>query len=62
MANVLNDKLKILYMFFHEDDYCQIQLTPIENSNHLKDEAEKINGFATKNFWRRGIQGHLHSG
>lgn len=32
-------------MFFHEDDYCQIQLLPLENWEYLILEADKINRF-----------------
>ena len=36
-------------MFFHEDDYCQIQLLPLGNWEHLVVEAGKINGFEIEN-------------
>jgi len=35
-------------IFFHEDDYCQIQLTLNDNLSSLQKEAEEILGFAEK--------------
>jgi hypothetical protein len=37
-------------MFFHEDDYCQVQLVPFENHSSLMEEARKVKGFAHSNF------------
>ena len=33
-------------VYFHEDDYLQIELLPKENFSYLKSENDKINGFA----------------
>jgi hypothetical protein len=37
-------------LFFHEDDYCQIELSPIENLSLFSTEADKINDLAEKTF------------
>ena len=37
-------------LFFHEDDYCQVQLTVKENLSHLQKEAEEVLGFAKEHF------------
>jgi hypothetical protein len=37
-------------IFFHEDDYCQVQLTVKENLTHLQKEAEEVLGFAKEHF------------
>ncbi len=37
-------------IFFHEDDYCQVQLSLKENLTQLQKEAEEILGFAKEHF------------
>src|SRR5690349_13159621 len=37
-------------IFFHEDDYCQVQLIPIENLHNVEKEAQKIIESAKENF------------
>jgi hypothetical protein len=43
-------------LFFHEDDYCMIELTPKENIQALKDESDTINAKAEKNFDGNGYK------
>jgi hypothetical protein len=33
-------------LYFHEDDYCQIELLPIENEEYVKKEINTINEFS----------------
>lgn len=42
-------------LFYHEDDYCMIELTPIENITSLKEESETINAKTKKNFDGKGF-------
>lgn len=42
-------------LFFHEDDYCQVQLTVKENFTHLQKEAEEVLGFAKEHFDSSGF-------
>lgn len=35
-------------LFYHEDDYCQIELSPIENLSLFQAESEEINDLARK--------------
>lgn len=37
-------------IFYHEDDFCQVQLTPFENLNELIKQAENSSDFAEKYF------------
>lgn len=37
-------------IFFHEDDYCQVQLTLKENLTQLQKEAQEVLGFAKEHF------------
>ena len=37
-------------IYFHEDDYCQIELLPEENGDHLVIEGQKVRETAEKNF------------
>jgi len=37
-------------MFYHEDDYCQIQLLPIENYPELIQQISNISSKSSKNF------------
>jgi len=37
-------------IFFHEDDYCQIELIPYENFNELIKQADNISEFSSTNF------------
>lgn len=37
-------------LFYHEDDYCMLELTPIENLNWLKQELDNANEFSEKHF------------
>ena len=42
-------------LFFHEDDYCQVQLTMKENWTYLQKEAEEVFGFAMEHFEGSGF-------
>lgn len=42
-------------LFYHEDDYCMIELTPIENIASLTEESETINAKSEKNFEGSGF-------
>ncbi len=35
-------------IYFHEDDYCHIEILPIQNYNYCKQEIDKINDFSEK--------------
>ena len=37
-------------LFFHEDDYCQVEISPNENLLFFKNECDKINEQADKSF------------
>jgi hypothetical protein len=37
-------------LFYHEDDYCQIELSPMENLTLFQGESKKINDLADKSF------------
>lgn len=37
-------------LFYHEDDYCMIELTPIENADWLRQELADAHGLSEKNF------------
>jgi hypothetical protein len=37
-------------IFFHEDDYCQVQLSTAENLTSLQKEADEILGFSAEHF------------
>ncbi len=41
-------------LFFHEDDYCMVELTPIENLKWLKQEMEEADEFSEKHFVGNG--------
>ena len=43
-------------LFYHEDDYCMIELTPKENIQALKEESDTINAKAEKNFDGNGYK------
>ena len=43
-------------LFFHEDDYGMIELTPKENIEDLKNESDTINAKAEKNFDGHGYK------
>lgn len=42
-------------IYFHEDDYCQIEVLPIQNYNYCKDEFDKINDFSEEHEVEGGI-------
>jgi|GEM_PF-1795302 len=42
-------------MYFHEDDYCQVQLLPKEDQVHLSAEGAKVKVVAEKNFTGYGF-------
>ena len=42
-------------VYFHEDDYCQIELAPIENEEFIKQEIDAINGFFEEHKVPNGI-------
>jgi len=37
-------------LFFHEDDFCQIELVPIENYDNSKSQLEKSSDFSHEHF------------
>lgn len=37
-------------IFYHEDDYRQIEIVPSDNIDDLKTEAQKVNDFASNHF------------
>ncbi len=37
-------------LFFHEDDFCQVELSPKENLASLTEEADKVTDFARQHF------------
>ena len=41
-------------LFYHEDDYCQIELVPEENFDRLIRQAENVEDFAAKHFTGQG--------
>lgn len=43
-------------LFYHEDDYCMIELTPRENVQALKEESDTISVLADKNFHGGGYK------
>lgn len=42
-------------IYFHEDDYCQVQLLPKEDQDHLSAEEAKVREVAEKNFTGYGF-------
>lgn len=42
-------------IYFHEDDYCQIEILPIQNYNYCKKEIEKIEDFSEEHKVDGGI-------
>jgi hypothetical protein len=42
-------------IFFHEDDYCQIEILPKENYNYCLDECSDIEDFANNNMDVEGV-------
>jgi hypothetical protein len=42
-------------IYFHEDDYCQVQLLPKEDHDHLSTEGAKVKEVAEKNFTGYGF-------
>lgn len=42
-------------IYFHEDDYCQIEILPVQNYNYFKQEIDKINDFSEKHQVADGI-------
>jgi hypothetical protein len=42
-------------LYFHEDDYCQIELLPIENEDYVETEINNINGFSEEHKTSDGI-------
>jgi len=42
-------------IYFHEDDYCQIELAPIENEEYIKQEIDAINSFSEQHKAPNGI-------
>ena len=50
------DKTGGATLFFHEDDYCMIELTPKESIQALRQESDIINAKAEKNFDGNGYK------
>ena len=42
-------------IFFHEDDYCQVQITLNENQTSLQKEAGEVLGFSKEHFGGSGF-------
>lgn len=42
-------------IYFHEDDYCQIEILPVQNYNYCKQEIDKINDFSQEHQVADGI-------
>lgn len=42
-------------IYFHEDDYCQIEILPVQNYAFCKEEIDKINGFSAEHQVLDGI-------
>lgn len=42
-------------LYFHEDDYCQIELVPVENEKYVKIEIENIDTFSEEHKASDGI-------
>lgn len=42
-------------LYFHEDDYCQIELLPIEDEDYVKNEIKNINKFSEEHKAPNGI-------
>lgn len=42
-------------IYFHEDDYCQIEILPVQNYAFCKEEIDKINGFSAEHQVADGI-------
>lgn len=42
-------------IYFHEDDYCQLEILPVRNYNYCKQEIDKINDFSEKHQVTDGI-------
>lgn len=42
-------------IFFHEDDFCQVEMSPIENENLIRKEFETIKGLSAGTDTRYGF-------
>lgn len=42
-------------IYFHEDDYCQIELAPVENEEFIKQEIDAISNFSEQHKAPNGI-------
>jgi hypothetical protein len=42
-------------IYFHEDDYCQIEILPVQNYEYCKQEIDKINHFSEEHKVADGI-------
>ena len=49
-SNSANNPKDIGTIFYHEDDYCQVQLLPMENYPNLIKQAKNISDFSKNNF------------
>jgi hypothetical protein len=47
-------------LYFHEDDYCQIELVPVENIQFIKKEIDGIFDFSEKNKIADGIYSDIY--
>jgi hypothetical protein len=42
-------------LFYHEDDFCQIELSPVENLGLFQAESDEINDLASKDAGTTGF-------
>ena len=47
-------------LYFHEDDYCQIEMVPIENEHFVKNELDEIFNFSEKHKVADGIYSDMY--
>ena len=47
-------------LYFHEDDYCQIEMVPIENEHFIKNELDEINNFSETHKVADGIYSDMY--
>ena len=48
--NNLESTIEGLTIFYHEDDYRQVEIVPNDNHAELEEESKKVNDFANEHF------------